>query len=416
MNSIENLRFKIVSGLYVRQVIILLIGLFLPIGSGFTLITGINLSKYVSILVLILGLYTVFFFKINKRYFPIPFLLLTFYMIFHVIIIYGVLKIESVFKIQNDEYILTALFRFFIYIVFSYVLAIHINSLKTLRLFVFFFSIGYIITLIVGFIAPKDILDQGRIAGGFENPNSFAATSLSVLFLNFLLFVFFIKQKQIKLIYLIFFLVSLSGIIFSQSRAVLFGLFMGSLFIFFSNKGLNAKLKALLSISILILIMAIIIPKDIVHDFKKRASMSRRIESKRESRIIIWQSYLNELPKHVLFGKGREQTTSIVAKYNLPPKWQAPHNRYLYIICEFGFLALLFFIYFLYIVYQRIKNSETEHVFLKRVLLAYFICWITMIFFGDYKNSRDYWLFIALMISFGNNFTILSLNKVKEYK
>lgn len=413
INSFKILRPKFSLHASIPEIFVISIGLFLPIGSGFTLITGINLSKVVAILVVVLSIYTLIFTKIKKKYFPPPFILLTIFMLLHIVVAYGLFRIEDVFKIQNGELILTALIRFVVYILFAYLLAIHLNSSSILNRFTFFFSIGYIITMLVGFTVPVEALDQGRLAGGFENPNSFATASLSILFLNLFFFLNAYRAGQVKILNLVFCLIGLLGLVLSQSRAVLLGVFISSLFLLFSSKGILNKLKVVATVSIVLLITVLMLPSNVTSDFKKRADVSKRVSNNQESRLIIWQSYLNELPSFIFFGKGRERATSVITKYNLPPKWQAPHNRYLFVTCEFGIIGLILFLGTLISIYRRVRYSENNSVLAKRLFIAFFISWLTMLFFGDYKNSRDYWLFLALLISYGNNFAMINNQESK---
>lgn len=383
------------------QMLLALCAFSIPIGSGINLITGLPLSKLFLVSVLLLIIYALLFMKFRRYMNPLFIQVYIFFMIVHTIVCFMILKPDYLNTQYYDEIFYFSLIRFLIYLLFFLFILQFLSDAKLLRVFTFFYSLGYAFTFILGLFVPESELDLGRLNGGFENPNSFGAASLMLVFLN----IYQWLQAGIKggngirkSGYLLFVLLGLAGLGLSQSRGALAGLLAGALYFVLWMPGLLRKIKIISGIILTLGIIVLFLPSDVVNHFLTRINIAERIGTHTESRLVIWTSYFKEIHRYWLFGNGRNLSHEIIAAYNLPEKWQAPHCRYLFILVEFGILGLSFFILGLVQLFRRTYRKELN-VTSGRMLRAFCIAWFVLMLFGDYKNSRDFWLFLAIITS-----------------
>jgi len=392
----------------------------LPLGSGFNIVTGFDFSKLflffvaLSFLFLLIKKISTFNLQLNLLKY---FYLLTIFIIFHSIIYYIINCPDEILisRYSNDS-LIANLVRLIMLSIFTFLIVENFSK-RLIISSTIFLNIGYTISFLGGFFI-KPFFDtkinailaaDGRFYGGFDNPNTFAATSLSLFVLNLISLVNNENDSRLKFVNLIYIILSIVGIFMSQSRAILVLLII-YIFLLATKFVLNKiKLKYVIISLLVILIIPFFIPKKSydglinrikTHSIKINAKDENKLE---ESRVLIIGDYLRNINKYYLIGKGYNREISVIE--NDYSTWRPfiPHNKYLSMLVQFGILGLLLFLIILLDIYFKFLNYKNTGSKTLYIIYFYFIIWILYFFVGQQNNSRDYYLM------FGMVFGILSL-------
>ncbi len=215
-------------------------------------------------------------------------------------------------------------------------------------------------------------------------------------------------RKQ-NIFFLITFFLSIFAIILARSEGALLGVFFGLLFFFllFSGKTRKIALISFLILAILVLSFApsrnFLTEKIVFHDLSGRL------------RLNIWQGAWSLLKTSPFLGVGLGGYQNLVPQFQQPYYFQDklisvethpyPHNFYLALWLELGFLGLLVFwgilVKFFVSIFRRIKNNPSS----KRFLLAVAGAMIVILIHGlvdtpYFKNDLSvlFWLIIGLSV------------------
>lgn len=352
-------------------------------------------------------------FKISFKILPTYFLLFVFFSFIHIIITYSFIYPDEFFK--NDLFLADNVFinvlRYLVFLIFVYVfvLRINYNYFKSLTLA---FSLGFLLTFLLTFIAvlqgsiSLDPNDEGRFSGGGSNANNFGAASFMVLFLNIYILIreFGIKHRII-FFQLLFIIISFTGALLSGSRMIVYGILLALIYTFKQIPGYGKKLKFSFIALLVILIIYLIFPYELFDNVINRIthhSLSGE-NAAQESRVLIWSEYLFNIGKYFWTGIGFDREISI-STIGLQP-----HNEYLIVLVRFGILGLILYLATLSQFYILLKKNisslimGTQKKYASFLLMGFFISWIFVFLnVGQFANSREYWLMIAIIIGSKN--------------
>jgi O-antigen ligase len=400
---------------------LLLSFLVLPLGTGFNMVTGFDFSKLflifvtLSFIFLIIKNFPKFDLKLRLLKY---FYLLTIFIIVHSVIYYTIKCPDEILnaKYSNDPLIVN-LVRLLLLSTFTF-LVVEYYSKKFIISSTNLFNLGYTISFFGGFFI-KPFLDakanamlaaDGRFYGGFDNPNTFAATSMSLLVLNILTLVCIDKNYKYKFFNIIYIIFSIVGIFMSQSRSILLLSIILIFLITYKYLFKKIKLKYIFIATAMLFIFPFIIPKKSYEGLINRITTHTLLinDSKKgkvnESRILILDDYLRNIKKYFLIGTSYNREISVIENDYSTWKPFIPHNKYLSMLVQFGFIGFLLFIIFLLDIYFKFSNFKPINFGASRIIYFYYIIWILYFFVGQQNNSRDYYLMLGLV------FGIINLN------
>ena len=196
---------------------------------------------------------------------------------------------------------------------------------------------------------------EGKVAGPFGIPNTFAAWCITLLPIWLSLFLCDIKNKILKLFVGCLTILLLAAFFMSKVRGAHLAL-AGALFFFVILKGKNIKL--MFTVMILPIIATLI--ANVFFLF----SIAAYIQYK--DRLSWWGTALNMIQTHPIIGVGANNFISVFPKYNLDPSSTPAyaHNCYLQLMAECGILGFLIFSWMIVILFKmgianyiRIKDT-----------------------------------------------------------
>lgn len=282
------------------------------------------------------------------------------------------------------------------------------------------------------------LFSPDRPASTLGNPNFLAAY---LMMLSFISLPFFISSKKtiLKIFYSFsFILFVIISVFFTQTRAVLLGLFIGLVFFMLFYPKASKKIK----ISILIFLFIAILsfkylnghfyildkqPEIIREGLGRVASIIDEPDKIIKSRISAWKISLSALKERPIFGYGPENFEYAFNKYyksNLPginaadlggsQWWDRAHNFILDIALTSGIFVLLAYICFftaLFFFLEKAKRKKTESVIICNGLEAAFIGYLIANFFSF--DIFDNYLIFFLMVGYA--FFLISEADIKEF-
>ena len=399
-----------------------LLGLTMSLGSGVSDLIGIDLAKIFPILLCFLLLYTFFASKVKVKNIPKYYLYYIGFIAIHTILSYCLFFPDELFDLKiSGEITMVSLIRFLLFIIYSIILIIQFDDFEKIKKFIVGYNVGFLLSLLVGiymFLNSASIIEGAyRLAGGFSNSNAFGTSALQLIFMNLILY---IKQnKKSKLFFFIILFVGLVSVLLSQSRGNILGLLMGFVYLFFTLKSLSGKRIYVMILAVCFSIITVfILPFGVMESLVSRFNIQERVEGNHESRLQIWGDYMSNLPKYFFQGYGRDRVTKVTKDHYTSKTNYATHNRYLNTLVEFGIIGLFLFGFMLRSIYCRLKvlTYYKKSYSIAKFSCAFLMTWCFIVFVSDYHNSRDFWLFIGLVISIINILrNEINKNGEKEY-
>ena len=263
------------------------------------------------------------------------------------------------------------------------------------------------------------IKEISRMRGTFENPNEFA--TLMVLSLPMCVcFAFVFRNFWARLFLFLSFLLGLVCLFSTQSKSALFAVSIGLIVAFgvLFWKGKSGKVVVLVSI---VLALAAIIAFNQLPSLKKINVTARVMDvdhyaaGKNKKRLHIWKEASKFILAHP-FGAGTGRTVTKIAEYSENiGKPRSPHNVFLSIGAQTGWLGILaVFLIFVFIFYHlgmgvKCANSKYQEV----MILGFLSCFVAF-FFHNQFHSLLKWNFVWLV--FGLAFATLRISKQSSRK
>lgn len=242
-------------------------------------------------------------------------------------------------------------------------------------------------------------------------------------------------EKFILIFIVIFFIVYL---ILSNRRVVIIGTFAGLVvFLYFYRKSTIKKIFFIITGLVFLLLAFIYFP--VILEFLgfhravytiQQFRLGESLDIISSNRINIWKSSFAMIRDYPLFGIGPGMWSEYIKNYDIQPYFFRdiygkvfsyyaidPHNLYLLMWLDFGFLGLVFYIILLYSVFKKgvevLKTSSSR--FIRHLALAAVVSltmWISMSFFTMRFISDSiviplvFWSIVAIIIklnSFNSN-------------
>jgi len=186
-------------------------------------------------------------------------------------------------------------------------------------------------------------------------------------------FLFVVKNKKLKFIYLLYLVINLGALIISSSRGAMVGTVAGSFL-----------LSIFLSWKVITIILPIVILALYTNNrFYRRVLSIFSLENRSNAqRLKVYEGTLLIIKDHLFFGVGPGNFNNVYPNYKVPGEniqAMTPHNNYLNIISGWGLIGGLFF--FGWIFYTIARNAWGVHNKYKKIIIAVLIgFWVHVIF------------------------------------
>jgi len=301
-----------------------------------------------------------------------------------------------------------AVARFFLFALYAYAIASLLKTEKMLIAFALAYGAGLTIMMTLGgySVISREISDM-RLSAGFLNPNSFGASALICIFLNLFILVKYHSGKLIKIFAIIFLGTGMFGLLSSGSRNSILGLVVGLFVLLLYIPKVKMKIKIVACIVFIITLIGFFLPQHVWQTLNVRFNFIEKIKEggieNANVRFGIWKDYIREMPEYILTGVGFNRSTEATKlSYTTRNNW-IPHNRYLHTIVEFGFIGFILFMAGLWQLWKRISYHSQKMKIppSNYVISGLFSAWIIMLLFGSYSGSRDLWIFLGIIASYG---------------
>jgi O-antigen ligase len=260
---------------------------------------------------------------------------------------------------------------------------------------------------------------------GYDFSNSFdahaPALNMHVSFISIICYYFLLNQKDSKLIRWLLFIISLSFVLYINTRVALMTSIIGFIVVtsykFINQKSIVATIKAFLILTIGLIIFISVFVKVFPYTFQKFTEgsfgdlkMVGRLDEfnnpegevfgKLVTRVSIWKSVLELSSKKIIFGYGssdareelvnyyKETNQIFLNKYEFPP-----HNQYLDFLLKFGilgFATVLIYIFSIGYIGFELKNE---------IIISFFILFFISNITDDFLNRYDGIVFSAFWFS-----------------
>lgn len=377
----------------IKEYCLLLTIFFIPFGYGMKIYFGLNMSMFFSV-----GILISFFLTLISNNFKIITNIVNYNYNYFVVFI----LLHSLFFLNKDNSNHHFIFTILDYL-FIYTLSVNLNR-KLLNHIIVLLSIAFIISFFVGYDSVKFYIDnkpyggEGRVYGGFQNPNTFGTLAVLIAFLNIYLF----SINKYKVLSLCFILISFLGVFKSGSRGALLVMLLSLCYVFIKIPSLNKKINIFLKSIFIFLCLLPLVPSSIYKSTLERINghsiFGTSSSSTQESRIIIWQDYLHEWKDFIFVGVGKGNSLTVTSDYYHTFMQFIPHNKYLELFVEFGFIGfLLYFISFLAVIKIIVKYSNTYQ---DKMFMMISGTWLIYFLFGSYTNSRVLLFSFAISMAF----------------
>ncbi len=373
---------------------------FAPLGSNLASFGTFNSAKFFVIFVILTIICSFFFHGFKNSFSKEFFYFLIFISIHNLItflflhpedfIIGSVMTYDPIQRVITEgDGLGTAVFRFYLFMIFGGVLSNLLDSKKRF----FIMCVGYIIGIIMVFMISYNNLNELRLMGTYNDPNDYAFAGLLCFFLGLFMASFKNISFKLKIISYLGLLVGMMIIFLSGTRGVCFGWAIGILYICLIKS--HKRFWAYIFISLPVLFFLInLLPYEIFNSIWSRYQVDRMQDDRLAGRLDIWLDYLGIWKVYFLSGVG------FFRALNLSNFLRAPHNIYLEVLIEFGIVGFLLFIWFLRSLYNLIfKDSNVVGL---NVIKALLISTLIVGFSLNILTNRTTWIILAFIFAYKN--------------
>lgn len=265
---------------------------------------------------------------------------------------------------------------------------------------------GLILSLFIFFVSP-DFLYQSsseRAALGSTDPNEFAALLLLPFFVSFK---FGVEKK--KYYFLGFSLVILYLILITGSRGALLALTTSIIYYYFTHFKVKNVFLVVVLIIVVLLIITPLLPEYISMRLWGKGAYTHDI-GVRNTRFDIWTVIFTKVfTNFSIIGHGTGSGGFLLSQYM--NQITGVHNTYFSMIVDYGVLGLPVFLYFLFILFKKIRNESNGAKILS------FIAIVIVVFFLDSFFKKFFWNILMYCAIIGvttenSKLKIVSIKKV----
>lgn len=293
---------------------------------------------------------------------------------------------------ERTEAIGISILRQFVFALSGFAFCAVIQSKRQLFHCILGYSFGLGVVSAIS-LSSLNISAGDRLSGGVLDPNAFGFSGAMLVFLAATA----MAGKEInflqKLFLLFSFVLGIAVVLSSASRGALLGLVLGFVVILRDSKFTIKKIITLIFGFIVIIVLFEALKSqtqtaDALSD-EDRYSISGALSDHGAGRTDIWRDYLHPdaLRKYFVTGTGFGRTTEAIRE-TYTYKFYVPHNNYLGILVDYGFIG---FGLFCLAMTQIWKNIQVP------TIRGLFMMWLVAGFFLDTFASRETWIILGIV-------------------
>jgi O-antigen ligase len=410
----ESAAHRILRSVKLYHLIVIPCVLFVAWGSGMQQVAGVDLTKLFS--VLSVGVIAYWLLVPGRKFgvFPRQFNWFMLFVLFQSSFIYIFFVPEGltfgysyegesasglqVFSESNG----IGLARFALYALFAYALASLLRNRRDLLVPVCLaYGIGLALTVVLG--SNIDVSGGGDVArstGGFQNANSLGSVARVAVFLNIFVLSYRRAPAWARALAAFLMIPTVYGLLTSVSRSAIISTCVGVMVMVWYQP-MQKKVRWLVCLALLAVVGVSLLPAESQSGLVARFSDTQGNVDR--VRLPIFTDYLRQWPHYVLQGVGLNRATSVTeATYTTPRLW-IPHQTYLELLVEFGFVGLLLFVAAMWQLGRRIWVARLRQGRwgTDPAMLGLLVSWACFFAMGSY-GTREFWLSWAVLAAYGS--------------
>lgn len=333
-----------------------------------------------------------------------------------VLIVFSIVSLYAILSIGNKNVVvvyLKLLLIIYTYYSFSRFFAYEYEKINNIFKWIIF-GVAFSPFFQVNIASLSEINSHNRLE--VDNLGNFNAYGflISVSLILTIYLITQLKKKNTKIVYFIINLIPFFVLFYTFSRGALFSFLLG-LIIFLSTSNKNARLIALSTLFITVLLVIFIFQKLDISTTLADRFFNTDGDDYDSGRMIIYGILLNNLTSSIivfLFGFG---LGAIDIRVFFESNIESAHSTYLDMFYSFGVIGLIFFLYFLY---KNAKKALKLNKSLKKSLILALLGQVSLSFFYDsyWGATQIGWLFPFLFAFFTASFYNDKINKEKSVK
>jgi len=384
------------------ELILILLGFSLPLGSGMQNTFPVDISKCFPLIALVAIARAIR--RTDSKGYPRTMWAFLLFALVHTLIVYGL--------IFPEEFSLTSLGS--VNLGSGFFREMEGNGIKVIRFFLFAatgwaFSrlwtpragaaftyalfAGLLLTVCLGGYSTHEVLYSGyeeRISAGFLDANAFGLTSLCCL--CFIVMTLAAKRdRAFRLFSLIAVPSSCMFLAMSGSRGCLLGAVIGALSLVKGRRKLQWLFGIVAALTLAVFLLGRYFPA-FTDTLEARLSPARLLEDNGSGRTYIWLDYVHQIKGYWLLGVGAERSMSVISD-GYAYKIAVCHNTFLGVLVEYGLVGFALFVIALTEIVRGICRISLP---LRKASLAIIAAWAAQALFLDSLSLRDSWLIVGL--------------------
>jgi len=394
-------------------------------GAGLQNIADFEIAKLFPLCASGLIVYWLVFTRRRFDVFPRSFNLFMLYIIIQTCIVYGIFHPEEfTFGITNvtvttDGFTDVStgrgyhVLRFFLFAGFAYAVASLIRNQRELVRLSLFYAAGFLISFTLGNHSVSSVGSVVRSTGGFLNPNSLGLSAMVAVFLSLAI----VRSREVsrteKNIAIGLMIVSLYALVSSVARSSIMATSVG-LIAMTILEPMKRKFRMMFIGAGVGIILTIFIPS-FLEPVQERFNSDYMSHQQYGMRVPIFFDYIKQWRSYIVTGVGLNRAIEVTKwTYSATLNW-TPHNAYLSVLVEFGFLGLILFLSTMWSLWRRIIPSKPAHFRLSEstTYAGLFVAFAVFFIVGEY-STREFWLYWAIIAVYGGGTFTSQPSKNKE--
>jgi O-antigen ligase len=383
-------------------------------GDGLQQIASFDIAKLFAVCASALILYWLILEKPRFDVFPRALNYFMMFAVLHTLITYGVFYPSEftfnyeVIRKTKDGFILAASSRglivgkYFLFAGFAYAAAAMLSSQRVILTFSLCYSVGLMVSFILGSHVATSVGFVTRSTGGFMNSNSLGLAALVAIFLC----LFVIRSLEARLWQRGCAFVLLVGAVYALLRSVsrtsiIAGAIGILIMIVIESVRRNVRILCILFATLFAL--AATIPEEVTEIFLERFAWDYVQMSEYGQRLPIYLDYLRQWPQYIINGMGHARAGEAIGLSYMASELYIPHGAYLSILVEFGIAGLCLFLWSMYCLWKRLNplSLQQSRAPTDSVLAGFLVAWAVFFITGNY-GGRDFWLAWAVLGAYGS--------------
>jgi O-antigen ligase len=241
-----------------------------------------------------------------------------------------------------------------------------------------------------------------RSTGGFSNPNSLGFVAMAAAFLCFAVTRMHEARPIEKGLAAAFLAASLLILMKSVARSSILATCAG-LITMMALDPMSKKMRMMAICALAGVCVLFVLPSDLWNSVQERFDPDYIKGTEFGMRVPIAIDYFNQWPTYIVQGVGYNRAVEVTRNSFTTRELWEPHNTYLTVLVEYGFIGFLLFMASMASLWRRIVARKREKpLFSANSTYAGLLVAIASFFIVGTYGTRDFWLCWAVLAVWGN--------------